>query len=108
VCGELCGWSAVAIRKDLPVTLSSQTAVWTKLHQTMGPKVAGQLHEGAVICCNCLHLVNTVDQLQSQLVDTSNRLYERLKSPESELPERVHQDVAMLEKPEVRKITIPL
>jgi hypothetical protein len=74
----------------------------------MGPKVAGQLHEGAVICCNCLHLVNTVDQLQSQLVDTSNRLYERLKSPESELPERVHQDVAMLEKPEVGVTTTAL
>jgi len=88
ICSESCGWSAIPLREDHPVTLSSQTTVWSKLQQTMGARVRSKLREGAMMCCNCLHLLNTVDQLQAQLAETSTRLIERLKSSD-DLPEHL-------------------
>ncbi|XP_059477627.1 zinc finger protein 26-like isoform X2 [Neocloeon triangulifer] len=85
ICCESCGWSAVPIREDHPLTLSSQTAVWVKLQQIIGAKVKSKLREGVVMCSKCLHLLNTVDQLQAQLTETSARLVERLKINEAEM-----------------------
>jgi len=69
----------------------------------MGARVRSKLREGAMMCCKCLHLLNTVDQLQAQLAETSTRLIERLKSSD-DLPEHLHHTITLLEKPEVALI----
>ncbi|XP_065343516.1 zinc finger and SCAN domain-containing protein 21-like [Cloeon dipterum] len=96
ICCESCGWSAVTIREDHPLTLSSQTPVWIKLQQTIGPRVKTKLKEGVVMCCKCLHLLNTVDQLQAQLTETSARLVERLKINEAEMDQQNHTSHELL------------
>lgn len=81
VCACPCGWAAVELRVDQPVTLSSHLPVWSKLAELLGAQLESRLEHGQMLCSKCLQLVHTVDQLQAQLTEATQRLLVRLHHP---------------------------
>jgi hypothetical protein len=81
VCAGRCGWAAVELRVDHPVTLSTHVPVWAKLAELLGIRIQSRLQPGQTLCSTCLQLLHTIDQLQAQLADATQHFLGRLQDP---------------------------